>query len=227
MKRLVIFVFGIICFQNLVSQDFVQPEFLQLWRDFEQKNIKTGKEFVNYNGTPYLFESDDASLILESGQEISGITIRYNAFEDQMEVKKGDNFYVIPKERIIPKYLLDGHKFYLRIYKVGGKRMNGYFDCLVDDGYYKLYIQHNVVLQEAEETRGYVEAKPPKFIHNPPKVFLSVGEEVLIIIKNKQDFLENTTSHEDAVKHFIKKNKTKFRKPESISDLVEYYNSLL
>ncbi|MCU4155933.1 hypothetical protein J1N10_08090 [Carboxylicivirga sp. A043] len=209
------------------AQDYLaSPEFNKFWRDVEQSHFIEGKEEANYSGTPYLFESNFSSILLQDGHIIDSLTIRYNVYNDRMEIKKGENFYAIPKEKLFPHIVLEDRHFYLKIFKETSKRQIGYFESIVNDSLCSLYLRHNVFLQEASEPKPFQDAKPATFKSKPADLFITFDAEVLLLIKNKNDFLDITPDHQKELAAFIKTNKIKFKKPESVKLLVEYYNAL-
>ena len=56
--------------------------------------------------------------------------------------------------------------------------------------------------------------------------FVTFGEDHLIPVYNKKLFIELIPDKQEEMAQYIKKNKTKFKKPDSVKQLVEYYNSL-
>lgn len=231
MKRLFLLLVFIVTASSFFAQGYVKPEFVQqefmlLWRDLENKQIATGLQHGEYEGTPYLFESNEASVILNSGQEINDLTIRYNVYDDQMEIKKGSHYYVIPKEKVFEGFTLFEHDFLLKPFNYGNNKGTGYFEPVVIDGNCSLYLKHDIYLKKAEQSKGYKEAQAAKFVSNPPKIYVSLNNSTLDLVNNKKDFMNLIADHQKELESFIKKNKIKFRKPESVRQLVEYYNAL-
>ncbi|MBK3515996.1 hypothetical protein [Carboxylicivirga marina] len=226
MRRIYSLLILMIVLFSSTAQDFVHPAIRQLMRDLENKQIDTGSQFAEYKGSPYLFESGAASLEMTNGQKVDGLTIRYNVYDDQMEIKKGEHYYAIPKEKTFMTFTLNGHPFVLKPYQYGTKKSSGYFEPLVDDKKCGLFLKHDIILVESVESQGYKEAQPAKFVNNPPKVFVSFDNGMLAYINSKKDFLNLLPNHKEEMEKFIKKNKIKFRKPESIKELVQFYNTL-
>ncbi len=221
-------IFCLFSFAGVSAQQYLSsPEFNELWHKLEYLKVVEGEEeTITYNGSPYLFESEEAFITLEDGREIKPLTLRYNVHDDVMEVKKDERYYTIPKQKEFPSYTLAGHVFDLKVYQVSNKKQLGYFEVLVTDSFCSLYLKHTVFFQEAEAPKPFQEAKPAEFKNQLPEIYLSFNDDVLQMVKNKSDFIELAPKHKQALNDFIKKHKIKFRKPESVKELVEYSNSL-
>ena len=227
MRHLLYFSIIVLISNNAFSQDFYgSPEFNKFWQNLDHLRMINETEAKTYKGSPYLFENDQSAVTLKNGQTIDKLTLRYNVYNDEMEIKKGEQYYTIPKEKLFPKIKLGDHAFELRIYKVLSKKQLGYFEVLVSDSVCSLFVRHNVFLSQAQEPKPYQEAKPAEFKSKMPDTYIAVNGEVLMQVKGKNEFLELMPDHTKALTAFIKTNKIKFKKPESVKKLVEYYNSL-
>ena len=205
----------------------LSPEFQEFWLNVDQLKSLEQPKNAAYTGSPYLFESENtSSVFLNDTVKIDGLTIRYNVHNDKMEIKKDGVYYEIPKEKIIPQVMLDTHHFILMPYLMSHKKRTAYFESLVQGSRLDLYLKHKVILKEPEEPKPYQEAKLAAFKSSPPKIFIDQGDGVLVYVKDKKDFLKQVPNKTDELESFIKKNKTKFRKPDNVKKLVEYYNTL-
>ncbi len=227
MQRLQILFLSLAFSASVTSQEvFQSPEFNKFWNNLEHIKRLEGESPISYKGSPYLYETADASITFENGQVIQPLTIRYNVHDDVMEIKKGEVFYTIPKEKYFPLITMGDHSFSLEIYQLLNNKKLGYFEVLVSDSVCSLFLKHRVVFQQAEEAKPYVDAKPAQFKKQVPELYLSHNNGVLQEVKSKKDFIELVNAHHQEIETFIKKNKTKFRNPDSVKELVAYYNSL-
>ncbi|WP_430814104.1 hypothetical protein [Carboxylicivirga sp. RSCT41] len=220
-------VFGFLANAQEYSNNYIgSPEFNNFWDDLKYRKQIEGEKELEYEGNPYLFETENAKLRLNTGQEVKNLTLRYNVYNDQMEIKKDQSYYLIPKEKVFSHLILDEHHFHLKVFKINNKKRTGYFESIVSDSLCSLYVKHNVFLKEASEPKPYQDAKLPTFVSKPYDLFITFNDGLLLPIKNKKDFLELVPKHQKELTAFIKKNNTKFKKSESVRQLVEYYNSL-
>lgn len=230
MKKLLLLALIICSFilpDRIQGQEYLSSvEFTKFWRNLDHLKSLEAEESVNYKGSPYLFESENAVLTINDNQLIEGLTLRYNVYNDRMEIKKDELFYNVPREKFIKSIMLDQHLFKLQVYQAGNKKKTAYLEVLVEDSLCSLFLKYNVNLNEAEEPKPYQEAKLAEFKKAQPDLFVSFNRDILKQIDNKKEFLELAPEHKNQLTNFIKKNKTKFKKPESVKQLVEYYNTL-
>lgn len=227
MRSSLILLVCLFSFLGTTAQEYLQsPEFTQFWNNVDHLKRLEGEAPVAYKGSPYLYESDDAGIILQNGQLLKPLTMRYNVHNDVMEIKKGDVFYNLPKEKYFPTITLGEHPFDLKVYQELNKKQVGYFEVLVSDSICSMFLKHKVFLQEAEEPKPFQDAKPAEFKLQSPELFLSVKGSVLHEFNNEKGFLELIDGHQQEVESFIKQHKIRFRKPDHVQALVEYYNSL-
>ncbi|MBR8537456.1 hypothetical protein KDU71_17945 [Carboxylicivirga sediminis] len=218
---------SLFCLTGMSAQDYLaSPEFNNFWRNLENIKMLEGEQPVEYKGSPYIYESEEAFITLENGQQIKPLILRYNVHDDVMEIKKDERYYTIPKQKEFPLFTLGEHSFGLKVYQLINKKQIGYFEALVVDSGCSLYLKHKVFLQAAEEPKPFQDAKPAEFKNRAPDLYLSINDGVLQVVSNKNDLIDMLPDHQQELSSFIKKNKIKFRKPESVKEVVEYYNSL-
>jgi hypothetical protein len=194
----------------------------RLYRDYIRKEVMGQKQYEIYKGTPYAFKTDSASVIIDNDKIYSGLTIRYNVYDDIMEIKKDDDYYGLPRESAISKFILGEHTFVCKSFN----NKNGYFESLLKDPKCSLYLRYSMFLIEEQVERPYQEAVPAEFKMRTPQVFISLDNQVLVSLSSKKEFMELIPSNKEDITKFINKEKIKFNKPESIKQLVVYYNSL-
>ncbi|WP_430814105.1 hypothetical protein [Carboxylicivirga sp. RSCT41] len=226
--KTVVLISALILWSSLaISQEIISMQFEELWWNFKNEEIIDGVQYLNYEGSPYIYESDAASVFLDERKKIEGLTMRYNVYNDLMEIKKGEKFYNVPRERIVPKIKLDEHLFFLMPYKMSKVKDIGYFECLLDnDEKCSLFLKHRILLTEEEVPKPFQEARPPEFKNQTPISYVTFGEDYLMPVLNKKDFIEMIPDNHTEIAQYMKKNKIKFRNPESVKQLIEYYNSL-
>ncbi len=211
---------------NLFSQD----QTYDLLRVFEDYNLsKIGQSGYNfeYEGTPYLFDEELKTIIVMSNDVIQeGVPLRYNAYDDRVEMKVKDQYYILE-----PRYLIeaniDGHVFVHRMYAKGESNIkSSYFERLNENDKCTLYMNHNVEFIDAKKPGAYADPKPAMFVKRLADFYISTDDGLLQKVGNKKDFLELIPDQQEEVAVYIKKNKIKFKKSEDLLELVNYYNSL-
>jgi len=212
-----------------LSQRPISPEFDKLWEDFRFEKFAEGEHLnnnQNYKGSPYLdFDENSCALILLNAQKIEGLTIRYNIYHDQMELKREGIYYVIPRQKELAAFQLAGHHFKYLIFSDKNQITTGNLEVLTE-GKCTLYKQFHVFLADAQPAKPYQEPKPAEFKSKASTYFIGVEEKTPIKIKNGKDLLGLLPDHHDEMALFIKTNKLTFRQEDDFIKAIAYYNSL-
>jgi len=229
MKLSSVFLLLILFSTITIGQEPISPEMKKLWDDFKFSKFVNGEHLniePNYKGSPYKeFDEKKCTPILLNEQKIEGLTIRYNIYQDQMELKREGVYYVIPRQREFAAFQLAEHYFKYLIFSENNQINRGNLEVLAE-GKCTLYKRFNIFLASPQAPKPYQDAKPAEFKRKAANYFVGVHEKIPIKIKNNKDFIELLPEHQDKISHFIKKNKIKIREEDDFIKLVEYYNSL-
>jgi len=181
----------------------------------------------DFQGSPYLDDNFvKGSVYTTSKTEYVDVPLRYNIYNDQIEFKTGDNrVQALAVPESIEKIEFGNYKMVYIPYSISKKVRRGFFVTLAE-GKASLYEKPRVTFKEATEAGAYKEAEPAKFVRNTDEYYIRVGENQAKLVGNKNDLLEVFPDHQKQLETFIKKNKIKPNKPESLKELVKYYNSL-
>jgi len=178
-------------------------------------------------GSPYLEDNFiKGSVYTTSKTEYVDVPLRYNIYNDQLEFKTGnDKVQALAAPEMIEKIEFGNYKMVYAPYSISKKIRRGFFVVLAE-GKSSLYEKPRITFKEATEPGGYKDAEPAKFVRNTDEYYIRVGENQAKLVGNKNDLLEVFPDHQKQLETFIKKNKIKPNKPESLKELVKYYNSL-
>lgn len=232
-KRILFFAFILIA-QIAVGQgsgiDYQIREALDFYRANKMMSGEwntTSLTEKNIKGSPYL--TDDfikGKIFTVEKQEYVGIPVRYNIYNDQLEFKNdAGDVQALANPEIVEKVEFGDYKMDYLPYSYSKKIRHGFFIVLAE-GKASLYAKKNVDFKEAEKPGAYKEAQPAQFVSNSDDYFIRVGLEEAKLVGNKKDLVDIFPDHKNEIEAFIKKNKTKTNKPESLTELVDYYNSL-
>jgi hypothetical protein len=177
-------------------------------------------------GSPYLNdEFSPGSIYTFDKQRYSDIPLRYNIYNDNLEFKTpAGEIQALATPEIVELAEFNSTQMVYLSYK--SKTIKKGFFVLMEKGKVSLYSKPGVMFKEATEPGAYKDAEPPKFVRKSDEYYLQFNSEPAIIIGNKKDLIAAFPDNQDKIKSFISKNKIKTNKPEGLTELVKYYNSL-
>jgi hypothetical protein len=175
-------------------------------------------------GTPYL----DSEYVLgtvttNEGTLYKDIPLRYNCFNDVLEIKKDDQPYdLLPKEKA-SRAEFGGQIFCYLPY--GNETNKAYFQVLTE-GKARLCARYRVNFYEKEEAKGFADAKPARFDDLLETFWISVGQAPLKLILKKNQLLDVLSDKKNEVDAFLTKEKLSIKKPDDLKKIIKYYNTL-
>ena len=200
--------------------------------NFRFEKIKDGTysryslKMSEIQGTPYLDESFDSGTVTTSGGiTYENIPLRYNAFSDELEFKKGDDTYNIDPKTIVKLAKFGNATFTCSPYDAEGKTKNGFFELLAD-GKAKLFIRYTVKFLDKEEVKAYADPKPARFEEPRKEYFLAIDNAPAQLITNKKNLLEMFGDRKKEMETYISKNKLSVKGDDALTRIIVYYNSL-
>ena len=182
---------------------------------------------LNITGSQY-FDLDFKESKLEYFERLikdSGY-MRYNAFTDEVEMadtpyQNNSDLVLIKSKDVIPT--INGQRYeYLphRLNKENSKI--GYLIKVYEGSKYTLYIKKSKKFMEAKIARTSLENSfPPRYVDDS-KTYISTSGNTPIAIKNSKKTVLKFFNNSSGLKKFIKNEKIKFNKTESIIKVVEY-----
>ncbi|MCD6353908.1 MAG: hypothetical protein J7L95_00005 [Prolixibacteraceae bacterium] len=208
-------------YQIRQAMDFFRSNKLQTgeWRNTLTESDIEGSPYLNndfLNGTIYT----------TSKFRFENVPLRYNIYNDQLEFRTPDNeVQAMAAPEIVEKVEFGTTKMAYIPYSNVKKIRRGFFTVLLE-GKASLYQRAEVVFKDATEPGAYKEAEPAKFIRKPNTYFIRIGMEQAKRVGNKKELVDLFPDHKKEIAAFIKKNKIKTNKPDSLKKLVVFYNSL-
>jgi hypothetical protein len=177
-------------------------------------------------GSPYLNDEFSlGSIYTVNKQRYSDIPLRYNIYNDDLEFKTPTGeIQALATPEILELAEFDSTQMVYLSYK--SKTIKKGFFILIEKGKASLYSKPGVMFKEATAPGAYKEPEPPKFVRKSDEYFLQFESAPAVLIGNKKDLIAAFPDNQDKVKSFISKNKIKPNKPEGLTELVKYYNSL-
>ncbi|NJB72759.1 hypothetical protein GGR42_003250 [Saonia flava] len=199
----------------------------------EMGTRRMNSSIKEFHGSPYT-SNDFAPTSMFYGDEFLGkVYYRYNAFNEEVEIKKT----ILPEEKIKSlgrdkalKILVDGKKMGFKTFiDVKGRTLNGYLTELVQGETYDLYRRINVKYTEGQKAQNsFIKAIPNRFSHFTEYYFQQKGVNRMDEISLKNGKLLKLVKEEDKekLKVFLKENDLNIKDENDLIKVFEFLNKV-
>jgi len=219
-----------ILLSNTLYQQDIPPRLdlsaQQAWEYFGNKStIKP--QIIAVQGTQYYEDEFKLSDLKYFGTKMESIGyMRYDAYNDVIEMAstpdvERSEIILLKNSDVIAKINKKEYVF-LEYDEKDIKNKKGYMIRLYIGNNYSLYQKRVKIFKEAEKTKaGITESQPPRYISKTDFYIQTRDQKPQLIKISKRrliDFFENQSE----IKEFIKKNKLKVSKIESIISIIEF-----
>lgn len=200
--------------------------------DINQKSLTFGlteAEFDAIKDEAYVNSSFINGNIYQEDQLLkSNVPMRYNAYADEIEIKKNasdESYGALMKDpNIFVKIFKD---IYVFVPFEGNNSKGGYFNVLNDGKKYDLYKKTTSVFKEPRKAKtSYERDTPPTFIKSV-KYYLVEDGSFLEMPSRKSKVIKMMDSKKTEIKSYIKDNNIDLDKEADMIKLVSYFDSLL
>lgn len=179
-------------------------------------------------GSQYYIENFSAARI-DGSNEIS--SVRYNAYNDELEVKVGEEIKILqPKENQVIT-LTNGKAAYEYVQYVNeDKNTNqNYLVIVSNQPKVKIYKKEKITLEpEKQPTGGYQKYKAPAYKKEDAEYYIKMNDGQATWFKNKsKDVARLVPGKENEIKEYIKKNKIDVSEDAGLDRLGQYLNTIL
>ncbi|WP_313004637.1 hypothetical protein [Chryseobacterium gleum] len=176
--------------------------------------------YEDIQGSPYY--NKEYSLAKFSGTEESA-PARYNSFKDEIEFKKGDKSFVLPKNENFSRITLTNNNEIL-VYLNTNDDLSGYFLEIVG-GKYGLYKKIKTIFIDAISANSTYETdKPAKFKNLDPVYYIKTESGYIKKPKKIKEIAEAFPAKKEEIEKFAKSNNIKINKEEDLIKLVKFLN---
>lgn len=227
MKPVIFFILLFALTNSLKSQTMVNG----LLENYRFKKLIDGVtlntlKLSDIQGTPYLKEEyNQGKVVTSEGTTYENISMRYNAFSDDLEFKKGADCYNFDPKSIVKRAEFGGAIFSCMTYGSEDKTKSGFFEILTE-GKATLLTRYTIKYLEKEKVQPFVDPQPARFDKPKKEYYLSFGGLPAKLITTKKSFLELFGSQKDEMDAYISKNKLSIREEGELIKIVAYFNSL-
>ncbi|MDD4227321.1 MAG: hypothetical protein WCY58_10950 [Mariniphaga sp.] len=194
----------------------------------QQGDLKSVLVESDIEGSPYLSDDFvDGSLYTTSKTRYDGVAIRYNVYNEQVEIRSDDGQVLgLAVPDVIERLEFGGYQLENVAYSSAKKVKKGFL-VVLEKGYASLYSGPRVQFIDTKPAGAYQDSQPAKFVKRPDEYFIKVGKDPARIISKTKDIVAQFPDHQKEVAAFIKKNKVRINQPESLKELIQYYNNQL
>jgi len=225
------FIIILITFQlsNLYAQDGFESLGFQAQLSIQDfSNRKASKPVqLNISGSQYFDLNFKPARLSYFGKEINNAGfMRYNGFTDEIEITDSGNvenseLILLKSDKVVP--IINDEIYEYLPFRINESNTKiGYLVKIYEGTRIKLYLRKNKQFMEAKIARTSLENSfPPRYVDNI-ETYISIEGDTPVVLKNsKKAFLDLFNNRSD-IKKFIKNEKIKFKKTESIIKVVEY-----
>ncbi len=225
------FIIILVTFQlsNLYAQDGFESLGFQAQLSIQDfSNRKASKPVqLNISGSQYFDLDFKPARLSYFGKEINNAGfMRYNGFTDEIEITDSGNvenseLILLKSDKVVP--IINNEIFEYLPFRISESNTKiGYLVKIYEGTRIKLYLRKNKQFMEAKIARTSLENSfPPRYVDNI-ETYISIEGDTPVVLKNsKKAFLDLFNNRSD-IKKFIKNEKIKFNKTESIIQVVEY-----
>ena len=187
---------------------------------------KVDRSITNYEGSPYLSGEFVSGEVHDSKKKFTGLLLRYNIFNDNIEFMQKGTTYALYAEPRIVKVLLGNEVYVVENYELKGKIAPGYFARL-DSGKVTLLVKKIVRFTEEQEPKALQgAATPAKFTRVADVFYYRIGNAEIAKVGSLKSFIDSLPDKKEDVSNYAKKEKLGTKNESDLVTIVKYYNSL-
>ncbi|WBV59587.1 hypothetical protein PFY12_11015 [Chryseobacterium camelliae] len=191
---------------------------------FMKANRPSTKEYI-VDGSPYS-NGDQFNKVIIKDYSKNVQDLRYNAYEDEMEFKNGDELFYANKENNLKIHFPTLNKTYKCFnYNYDGKSKLGYLVVLVDSPKYSFFKREKVELLRGEKSPNAYSKDANDYYAKEKDLYLVSKNNILFKFpKNIGEASEFFSVDKKEMESFVKSNKINFNKEIDMVKLVEFIN---
>lgn len=168
---------------------------------------------------------------INGSKEVS--TVRYNAFNDQIEAKVNNEELVLTKQEGQVIKMVDNQNTTYELLSYmdeNGDIMNGYLILLTgEDKNVKIYKRERVYLQPEQHAKNsYQTYRAPMYKKASTEYYIKIKDGIVSTVPSKKKDLSSLIpGKEDEIKDFVKENRISTSDEEDLKKLGVYLNTLM
>jgi len=211
-------IIGNVVFSQEINNDEIKNNFGKL-RAFDS----TSKDLV---GTSYIVE-DFLPAKLAGNNTI--YSMRFNAYQDEMEVSKDGEEYSLQKKINFPVTFISDNKTY-EVYNYLDNKTEklGFFIVLFKNENIALLLKEKIkYIPEIKAKTGYDKYQPPSLVRSKDILYLGYKNNTTTELpKNKKEFYILFAKNSENIKKYVKDKNLSIKDVEDLIKIFEFYNTL-
>ncbi len=189
-----------------------------------KKNLKDMNKVIE--GSPYLSDEFSTGSLIYQDTYYRNLQLRFNVYEGHFEFKSGDGFlYFDPRYTEVDTVWIGQDKYVYAPYIDNNREKRSYMH-LLHDGNTKVLTLREKLLLRPEKAQGYEDAKPARFSEMTTRMFVSLEGEPAVEFSNRRSIDVVFPESAKELESYAKKERLRFRSPDELVTLVEYYETL-
>ncbi len=199
-------------------------------RDILQEVLNIGNKNLtleDIKGNPYLVEKFEIGILkYTDSTEIGKLPMRYNAYNDEIEVDYQDGAKLLSK--FIPiSVIVNDKEFRILDYMDNSSTKKGFFIEKLRNTNCSLYVRYEKTLKLPEEAKtSFHKSESPKFIEKKHYYIQFVNQTPIRLKLKKSKILQHFKLHQKKLKEFCSEKKLDLKNENDLIILINYYNSL-
>jgi hypothetical protein len=175
-------------------------------------------------GSAYLSKQFQPSYVSKiNGAEIKDMPLRYNIYNDQMELKKDGKVMSIALPNEVERINMGGKVFIYKPYMTARNVRAGYFQVLYE-GDYQLLKREQVKLRSPSEKTNQDDSL--RFERTPPQFYLRYSNGMAHLVNSQKTLIKILQPIPQKLIDYIKSNKINTRDEKQLVDLMEYMDQV-
>ncbi|UWX59499.1 hypothetical protein N0B40_13900 [Chryseobacterium oranimense] len=225
MKKIT-FIITILVGQSLFSQNSDILNVVTTPDGFYSKPGRVHKEDRKIDGSPYV-NGDNFEKVTIKDYSKNVQDLRYNAYQDEMEFKMGEELYNANKTEGLKIHFPALKKTYESLtYSYEGKTRTGYLVILVDNPKFSLYKREKMELMGGTKSNnGFTKDANDYYEKDKDLYLIAKDKKFSKFPKNTADAAAIFSVDKKDLDNFVKSNKINFNKEPDMIKLVEFINN--
>ncbi len=211
------------------------PSMENLYSDMRVKFVRMGEEVTltleDIDGTIYLNENFTLGPLFEKGEEFKKLYMRYDAYNDEIELKESLGTDLVRSMVKHPIYScsINGDDYYYFSYiDEDGNPQKGYLTPVVTGEEYTLFVKHIKVFKEGKPAKTSLDNSFPHRFLDKTEYYVSQAGDMPVFVKTRKSDVLSIFSEEDqkAIKSYIKEKRPNVKDGDDLLNLFAYANTL-